>query len=405
MLIALAKTPSYVIHCSQMKTLLHSLCLSAVLLLLPILSCSNDKLGEMPDAISINKSSHSWFYFTEHGFTEAARLQDVPRAISKPWTLAVRISDMSCASPQTNDTASPSAYAIVNRLGILKITDEKLALYPDESIFDGRSAGNLVFFHKTPLYSVYKNAFFNDTAAERTPGMHPFLIQFSVPQAISIPIVNVDNLGLDDGAEITAFVWDGQKWTCSVKQTGEEKIDFSYLTFQTDEELTIVTPASAEKNIRIEEIDAARFRRAMRYSNFTDAPERLKMLLACLPKTMSFQVTCRNAGGHSPRTFVRNAGGAGSFHPVYAEAILSSSWAAAVFSDGSVFIQGAPDGQSPINLGKVTALKLPKLPDGFEYGTFALSGAYFYAAWEQTSFYETAQSGFIRVNLDSVFAD
>ena len=402
---ALAKPPPYVIHCAQMKTLLQSVCLSAALLSTTILSCSNDKAGEMPDSIPVNKLSHSWFYFTEHGFFEAARLQDVPRAVKKPWTLAVRISDMSSARPETNDTASPNAYAVVNRLGILKIADGKPVLYPDESIFDGRSAGNLVFFHKTPLYSVYKNAFFNDTAAHRTPVMHPFLIQFSVPQSVSIPIVNADNLGLDDGAEVTAFVWDGQQWTCSVKRSGAEKIEFSYLTFQTDEELTVVTPASAEKNIRIKETDAAHFRLAKRYYNFSDAPERLKTLLSYLPKTMSIQVTCRNAGGHSPRTFVRNAGGTVGFHPVYAEAIISSSWAAAVFSDGSVFIQGALDGRPLIKRGKVTALKLPKLPAGFQYGTFALSGAYFYAAWEQTAFYETAQSGFIRVNLDTVLAD
>ncbi|MGP1458264.1 MAG: hypothetical protein ACTTKL_03010 [Treponema sp.] len=388
-----------------MKTLLQSVRLSALLLSIPILSCSNDKAGEMPAAIPVNKSSHSWFYFTEHGFSEVRRLQDVPRAVSKPWTQAVRISDMSCASPQTNDTASPNAYAVVNRLGILKIADGKPALYPDESIFDGRSAGNLVFFHKTPLYSVYKNAFFNDTAVNRTSVMHPFLIQFSVPQSVSIPVVNADNLGLEDGEEVTAFVWDGQHWTCSVKRSGTEKIEFSYVTFQMEEELTAITPASAEKNLLIKETDVESFRRAKRNFDFADAPERLKTLFAHLPKSMSFEVKCRNAGGHSPVTFVRSAGGAGGAHPVYAEAILSPAWAAAVFSDGSVFIQGAPDGRPLIKRGKVTALKLPKLPAGFQYGAFALSGAHFYAAWEQTSFYETAQSGFIRVNLDTVLAD
>ena len=53
---------------------------------------------------------------------------------------------------------------------------------------------------------------------------------------------------------------------------------------------------------------------------------------------------------------------------------------------------------------KVIALKLPKLPSGFSYGTFAISGSYFYAAWEESEFYEVGKSGFICVNLDKILS-
>ena len=386
-----------------MKTYLNPAVFAALVLSIPFISCSNDKAAPVVTDISDDKSAHTWFYFAGNDFIQTDRIQNVPPSLRKPWTQAVRISDMSSSMPAEQDDSIPAAYAVVNRLGILKISGENVMLYPDESIFESRCAGNLVFFDGTPIYSVYKNSFFKDAPSDRNMRIHPFLVQFSVPQSVSIPIINTDNLGLTGDSEVTAFVWDGQYWTCSVKHNGAEKVEFDYLTFQPKEPLPSITPASAKSSIFIRKSDAESFRLAKKNFDFNEAPERLKKLLISLPSGMNFTVRCRNAGGHSPRTFLHQGehiDGA----PVSAESVLGSSWTAAVFSDGSVFIQGALDETPILNRGKVIALKLPKLPSGFSYGTFALSGAYFYAAWEESEFYEVGRSGFIRVNLDKILS-
>lgn len=388
----------------QMKIHFNPTAFAALLLSTLLISCSNDKTVEAVTDISNDKTSHSWFYFAGNTFIQADKIQNVPTSLRKPWTQAVRISDMSSSATSEPDDSVPAAYAVVNRLGILKISGENAVLYPDESIFESRCAGNLVFFDGTPIYSVYKNSFFNDNSSDKNIHIHPFLVQFSLPQSVSIPIINAENLGLTGDSEVTAFVWDGQYWTCSVKHSGAEKIEFSYLSFQPKEPMSSITPASAKSNILIRKADAESFRLAKKNFDFAEAPERLQKLLLSLPAGMNFTVKCRNAGGHSPRTFLHRGENIDGAPPVSAEALLSSSWAAAVFSDGSVFIQGALDEKPLLNRGKVIALKLPKLPSGFSYGTFAISGSYFYAAWEESEFYEVGKSGFICVNLDKILS-
>ena len=50
--------------------------------------------------------------------------------------------------------------------------------------------------------------------------------------------------------------------------------------------------------------------------------------------------------------------------------------------------------------GMPVAIRLPKLPVGFVYSDFVISGSTLYVAWEESSFYETGRAGFLQVNLD-----
>ena len=52
----------------------------------------------------------------------------------KPWTEATRISAISCAEkPDETDGSASKAYAIVNRLGIISMQDDKFDLYVDSN--------------------------------------------------------------------------------------------------------------------------------------------------------------------------------------------------------------------------------------------------------------------------------
>ena len=83
-----------------------------------------------------------------------------------------------------------------------------------------------------------------------------------------------------------------------------------------------------------------------------------------------------------------------------AKAIISQSWSGVLFEDGTLFIEGALPGKHILRGGKPVVVRLPKLPDGFKYSEFVISGTTLYASWEESSFYTTGRSGFIQVNLD-----
>ena len=107
----------------------------------------------------------------------------------------------------------------------------------------------------------------------------------------------------------------------------------------------------------------------------------------------------KNAGGSSPRIYANNVAGS-TEKELNATAILSQSWSAALFEDGTLFLEGALPGKHILRSGKPVAIRLPKLPVGFIYSDFVISGTTLYAAWEESSFYKTGRAGFLQVNLE-----
>lgn len=374
---------------------------AALIMIFPLfISCGKSKQKEMQKTIQETSAKHSWYYFANENFYKTENLSSVPAVSFKPWTEATRIS---AASVQNSDgTEIPKGFAIVNRAGILCFSGKNINFVQDKEIFANSTAGNLVFFDETPIFSVYKSTFFNNQKIP-TNAMHTFLVQLNTEQNICYPILTVENLGVPQTSEITDFTWDGQFWTCSVKDSGNgaEKIKFSYLTFQPKETLTSISPANANNSIFVTQTSVENFRKAMEVQNFSKAPERIKQLLASLSNSIQFVVTVHTAGGHSPRKFL-HGNNLQESEKITSYAILSDTWAACLFSDGTLFMNGALFENRILKHGKTIGIKLPKLPAGFSYGNFLISGTNLYAAWEETSFFKTARSGFICVDLNEI---
>lgn len=373
--------------------------------LFTVVSCTKKQPVPVTE-IPVQADSFSWYAFSGGSFQKIGCLSDAPSVPAKPWTEAVRISSMA-TSFSDGGGGVPKGYAVVNRLGILVFDGDDAGLFSDTTIFSGKSARNLVLYENTPLFMVYRSSFFNEADSSPRKNGSPFLIQFDPEQRLSYPVLSVENLGLDEGYEITDFIWDGSVWTCSAKASEDARTVFSYVSFQPKIPLLSVTPENAPSSVFIEKSSAEKFRDAQKSSEFSKAPERLKDLLQSLPDTVDFSVTCYNAGGHSPRTFVSVASetissGTQLSGVLSAVAVLSDTWGCVLFEDGTVFIKGALYGRPVLNGGKAVAMKLPKIPAGFVYSGFSLSGSSLYASWEETSFFKTARSGFIRVDLDVV---
>ena len=371
---------------------------------LVLFSCKKEQAQlPVPNAISveITKSNHNWYYFSNTNYHQIDKPQNSPLQVPKPWTETVRIS--SANNEPCTQFSDSKAYAVVNRLGILSFNDDMIYLSQDTSLFTDRTAGNLVFLNNIPVYSVYKSAFFNDTILasdyKNDGAAHLFLLQFDPTAKISYPILNCNNITDKTNSEVTDFYWNGLEWCCSIKTISETKNEFSYITFKPLIPLLALSPSTAEGKIDIQECDADYFRSCRLHYNYTNAPDRIKKLLAGFDDKLPFSIEVKNAGGSSPRVF-ENSIPDSTEKELNAKAILSASWSAALFEDGTLFLEGALPGKHILRSGKTVAIRLPKLPVGFVYSDFVISGTTLYAAWEESSFYKTGRAGFLQVNLE-----
>lgn len=349
--------------------------------------------------LEIKNQNHTWYTFTQSGFEKVSKPQNALQTPFTPWTEAKRIS---CSNTTANQTENAKAYAIVNRLGILEFNDDKIFFTKDVSLFSDRTAGNLVFLNDVPIFSVYKSAFFNDTITDSSYKMnnenHLFLIQYDQNAKICYPIINCNNLTKEINSEVTDFFWDGLNWICSIKTISDVKNSFSYINWKPTISLLNLSPTTAESNIVITESSQDEFRDSKKQISYENAPERVKKLLSGFDKSKNFLIEIKSAGGTSPKIYSNQI--SRDNEVLNAKAIISQSWSAALFEDGTLFLEGALPGKHILREGKPIAIRLPKLPAGYMYTDFVISQSTLYAAWEETSFYKTARSGFLQVDFN-----
>ena len=366
------------------------------------LGCTNKEktLPLEEPALKIQENDHTWYCFTQTGFkiTEKPGLESQVPLL--PWTEAVRIS----SSNSINDlNGNSKAFAIVNRLGLLTFENEKITISKDVNLFSQRTAGNLIFVNNSPFFSVYKSSFFNDSIKDpnykNNLENHLFLIHFDDKAGISYPVINCNNISHLANSEVTDFVWDGLTFSCCVKSITDVKNEFSYLTFTPKLSLENLSPSSAENNLTVTESSFENFQEAKQHKIYSSAPQRIKSLLKGFSDSLPFTLEVKTEGGSSPRVY-ENAVPDSDKDELHAKALLAPSWSAALFEDGTLFIEGALNGKHILRGGKAVAIRLPKLPENFIYSDFVISGSYLYAAWEESSFYKTGRSGFLQVNLD-----
>ncbi len=382
------------------------LCLTCFLLS----SCKKkDKSKAKPEIVEIGnqKTDHAWYYFTQDGFARVDSPRNAPFAGTLPYTEAIRIS--SANNGVADADGKVKAYALANRLGVICFEGDKISLAKDINIFSNRTAANLVFIDGTPLFSVYKSVFFNDTissaAYKNDSDAHLFLVQFDDASKISYPVLNCTNLTDKKNSEITDYYWDGSEWFCSIKSVqddngGSSKTEFSYIKFRPAAPLVSISPVSAGELITVKESSVKEFRDMMSVKPYSLAPERIRTMLQGFDKAIPFLMEVKSAAGSSPRIYENEI--AGSFEEeLKAKAIISQSWSAALFEDGTLFIEGALPGKHILRGGKPVAIRLPKLDIGFVYSDFVISGTTLYAAWEETDFYKVSRSGFLSVDLNA----
>lgn len=391
-----------------MKCSKFSLFIIIVFSIINLSSCSKKKsvpeISEFnePEIIETKVQNFSWYYFTDNGFAIIDKPQNTPFTPSLPWTEAKRISSANTSIEENGDTLK--GFAVVNRLGILCFENDKITLSKDNYIFEDRTADNLIFIEGSPVYSVYKSSFFNETTKDQNyqndDSKHLFLIQYDANSKISYPLINCSNLIEDKNSEVTDFFWNGDQWICSLKTISPSRTTFKYVQWTNLVPILSLTPESADGNLEIRNIDFDTYKNHHRIMDYKEAPERIRSLLENFADKQSFTLDIKTAGGFSIKKYeniVEN-----SEFTLSAKGLLSPCWSGVLFQDGTFYLEGALPGKYILRMGKPIALRLPKLPSGYFYTDFIISGTTLYAAWEQTEFYKTSKSGFISIDLNKV---
>jgi hypothetical protein len=270
-------------------------------------------------------------------------------------------------------------------------------LSTDMFLFSDSTANTIAAINNNPVFHVYKDSFFN---ARRTPGDSPFLVQFRMDSREFFPILNTGDLGIPEGAEAIDVRFNGNEWLCVFKVSTPERIDFLHIRLSIDESLVTFQHQERKNSIQKAEISTAEYRKSIMPIPFTNAPEWLQNLLSPMPDDISYQITCAYPVSRGASVFIHNGSDGG--YTYEGNAVYGETWAGALFPDGTFYFSGALSGRSPLKNGGTVEMRLPKLPAGFVYSSFVITEGLLYAGWEEASFYETARSGFLKINLENV---
>jgi hypothetical protein len=246
-----------------------------------------------------------------------------------------------------------------------------------------------------PVFHHYTNAIFNSADTPR----ETVIIRFDPDAQIFYPALLKRELKLDAGDEVSAVSYNGGEWLFQIRRGESDAARTDYRAYSFWESLS--TPG-LQKRIVEREITRDEFRNSLQSESYAEnAPARLKNLLPAIPPGTHFSVECRFQDLSAPKRFgqeAENPDAAG----ISGYAVLADTYAVALFEDGTAYFQGALTRYPGYKNNEVAAFRLPALGDGFAYGACIVSGGKLFASWEERRFYETARSGFVQVNLDSL---
>ena len=281
-------------------------------------------------------------------------------------------------------------------------------------MFKDFTADGIVFMNDNPVFSFYKDSFFNDTLNSQLSSHTEdqdisVLVQFDVKAKTFFPILNTETLKLTPTSQVTDYYWDGNYWYYCIEDSKADRTEFSYIQWNPNTALLSILPndpkidseTNIDKKTKVELSKSSedKFRKLKQPRNYSEAPERVKKLLAHLAENFAFSVNLKTAGGPSPRRYENKIDDKQILEAV---GQLADTWTAVMFKDGTMYFSGAISERRIINNSKPIAIRLPKLPEGFIYTDFGITGDTLYASWEEVAFYETGRSGFISVDLGQI---
>lgn len=359
---------------------------SVILLLCSVLLFGCNKKTEIIEIVDLpkikNVKTHKWFYFTQDGFSAVDNLKSIPRVLEKPWTETIRVSKAL--------TFEDTTYFAINRRGLIIFKDDKITFKPDDNLFINNTIGTFLIYNDLPILHLYKNSLFNTSKTQN----NNVLVQYNPESGLFYPLLQKNDLSLQENEEVVSATFLEDSFVFSTKHSNVNSSEFRYYSLPLENEGYLNLSAT---DFETKSFSATDFRQSIEPKTFSAAPERLKTLLKVIPEDFSFILHAQNQDGTvTEYLHQKNL----NMDPQEAYAYIGDTYTSALFPDGTFYFAGAIDGKYILKNGNPISMRLPKLPKGYKYTFFGISGTKLYCGFEEYNFYKTGITGFLEVDLE-----
>ena len=199
-------------------------------------------------SVEASPSSH-WKYFSvgDNGSVElknADAVSEIPAAVFKPWTEAVRVADFGLNHG--------NAVFLINKCGLYPIRSlqSNAQLPVGHELFSQATAGDLYTVDGQFFIRIYQNSIF---LSRNTSENTLFLLRADSGFSSYTPVADVTYLHLPKGAQCKSLEQVGGQWYASFKADNGTDISFSYVkcgnfaAFMQKDAYKHITPLSAEE--------------------------------------------------------------------------------------------------------------------------------------------------------------
>ena len=353
------------------------------------------QVQESASAVPVESPSiNHWKYFFVDGngsvqVKDADAVSEIPAAVFKPWTEAVRIADFALNHGD--------AVFLINKCGLYPVHSLQVnaPLPAGHELFSQATAGDLYTVDGQFFIRIYQNSIFLSDDAENPH----FLLRADSNLKAYTPAADVRNLHLPKEAQCKSLEQGGGQWYASFKADNGTDISFFYVKCNT---FASFTHEDAYKHI--EQLSAEEFRAACEPQHYSRMPDMLKELTNAIESNRDLYLKVFTEDSVDGSMFFKPAQNQTNDTmeervPVNLYAVQSSK------SDGK---QNAaillPTGTLLLNTGdnSIQKLHLPSLPENFNYTAFSISDTEITAAWEESVFYEVGRAGIFTAALSEL---
>lgn len=354
------------------------------------------QVQESASAVPVESPSiNHWKYFFVDGngsvqVKDADAVSEIPAAVFKPWTEAVRVADFALNHGD--------AVFLINKCGLYPVHSLQVnaPLPAGHELFSQATAGDLYTVDGQFFIRIYQNSIFLSHGASQNTY---FLLRTDSSFKTYMPVADVTNLHLPKEAQCKSLEQVAGQWYAGFKTDNGTDISFSYVkcsnfaTFMQKDAYKHITPLSAEE-----------FRAVCEPPLYHRMPDMLKELTNAIESNRDLYLKVFTEDSVDGSMFFKPAQNQTNDTmeervPVNLYAVQSSK------SDGK---QNAaillPTGTLLLNTGdnSIQKLHLPSLPENFNYTAFSISDTKITAAWEESVFYEVGRAGIFTAALSEL---
>ena len=354
------------------------------------------QVQESASAVPVESPSiNHWKYFFVDGngsvqVKDADAVSEIPAAVFKPWTEAVRVADFGLNHGD--------AVFLINKCGLYPVHSLQVntPLPAGHELFSQATAGDLYTVDGQFFIRIYQNSIFLSHGASQNTY---FLLRTDSSFKTYMPVADVTNLHLPKEAQCKSLEQVAGQWYAGFKTDNGTDISFSYVkcsnfaTFMQKDAYKHITPLSAEE-----------FRAVCEPPLYHRMPDMLKELANAIESNRDLYLKVFTEDSVDGSMFFKPAQNQTNDTmeervPVNLYAVQSSK------SDGK---QNAaillPTGTLLLNTGdnSIQKLHLPSLPENFNYTAFSISDTEITAAWEESVFYEVGRAGIFTAALSEL---